>query len=66
VRYLKHGKDREVRPCVELDDGTVLTLAEYILQRLLERSIVLRSPDGTAWEVTVDNTGRLRAEKGGA
>jgi len=63
VKYLKNGKDEIVEPCVELDDGTVLTLAEYTLQRLLERSIVLRSPDGTAWEITVDDTGRLRVKK---
>lgn len=30
VKIYKHGKDRESLPCVELDDGTLITILDVI------------------------------------
>ena len=31
VKIYKHGKDREMLPCIELDDGTLITEPEILL-----------------------------------
>jgi len=31
MKFYKHGKDREYLPCVELDDGTLITEPEILL-----------------------------------
>jgi len=31
VKFYKHGKDEESLPCVELDDGTLITEPEILL-----------------------------------
>jgi hypothetical protein len=31
VKFYRHGKDRETEPCIELDDGTLITDAEILL-----------------------------------
>jgi hypothetical protein len=31
MKYYKHGKDAETLPCVELDDGTLISEPEILL-----------------------------------
>jgi len=31
VKFYKHGKDQEYLPCIELDDGTIITEPEILL-----------------------------------
>jgi len=43
MKYLKHGKDAEYMPCIELDDGTVITVPETVLaivMKLIEKRII--------------------------
>lgn len=31
MKFYRYGKDQEMLPCIELDDGTVLTVGEYVI-----------------------------------
>ena len=31
MKFHRHGKDRETLPCIELDDGTIITAPEILL-----------------------------------
>ena len=31
MKFYKHGKDQEYLPCIELDDGTLITEPEILL-----------------------------------
>lgn len=37
MRYLEAGKDQEYRPCIELDDGTVISIDDIIYALFCER-----------------------------
>lgn len=32
MKFYKYGKDQEYSPCIELDDGTILTVPEYVIR----------------------------------
>jgi len=43
VKVYKYGKDRETLPCVELDDGTLITEPEILLaliKALIKKGVV--------------------------
>lgn len=43
MKFYKHGKDREPQPCVELDDGTVITSGEILLaliKALIKKGVI--------------------------
>jgi len=43
VKYYEFGKDTETLPCIELDDGTVITTPEVVLaivMKLIEKRII--------------------------
>jgi hypothetical protein len=43
MKFYKHGKDEEALPCVELDDGTVITEPEILLaliKALIKKGVV--------------------------
>lgn len=46
VKFYKHGKDRESLPCVELDDGTLITEPEILLaliKALVKKGVVTQA-----------------------
>jgi hypothetical protein len=43
VKMYKHGKDQETLPCVELDDGTLITEPEILLaliKALIKKGVI--------------------------
>ena len=46
MKFYKYGKDREPLPCVELDDGTLVTESEILLaliKALIKKGVVTQS-----------------------
>lgn len=46
MKFYKYGKDRETLPCVELDDGTLITESEILLaliKTLIKKGIVTQA-----------------------
>jgi len=43
LKYYKHGKDQEYLPCIELDDGTLITHPEIslaLIKVLVKKGVV--------------------------
>jgi len=46
MKYYKYGKDRESLPCVELDDGTLITEPEILLaliKALIKKGVITQA-----------------------
>jgi len=46
MKFYKHGKDRESLPCVELDDGTLITEPEILLaliKALIKKGVITQA-----------------------
>ena len=46
MKFYKHGKDEESLPCIELDDGTLITEPEILLaliKALVKKGIVTQA-----------------------
>lgn len=46
MKFYKHGKDKERLPCVELDDGTIITSPEILLaliKALIKKGVVTQA-----------------------
>lgn len=46
MKFYKYGKDQEPLPCVELDDGTVITEPEILLaliKALIKKGIITQA-----------------------
>lgn len=46
MKFYKHGKDQEYLPCVELDDGTLITEPEVLLaliKALIKKGVVTQA-----------------------
>jgi len=46
MKFYKYGKDQEPLPCVELDDGTVITEPEIVLaliKALIKKGVLKRA-----------------------
>ena len=50
MKFYKYGKDRESLPCVELDDGTLITDAEILLA--LIKALIMK---GTITQANIKN-----------
>jgi len=46
MKFYKHGKDQESLPCVELDDGTLITEPEILLaliKALIKKGVITQA-----------------------
>jgi hypothetical protein len=50
LKFYKHGKDEESLPCVELDDGTLVTEPEILLA--LIKALIVK---GTVTQANIKN-----------
>lgn len=46
MKFYKHGKDQEMLPCIELDDGTVITEPEILaalIKALVKKGVITQA-----------------------